>query len=153
MATPHSPTPRLQPLPTVDSLLIYPLLTHPCNSIDITHQPLSQLIYSDIIIIYRHTTPIKIRFSQSCQLPVPVEKDLWIKTSWTLIDLMWTPVTAITLNNPSLPVLLRSNEPAPYQCEINYEDCLLQIASTHIIDTVIAHQSSSCTGDSAVTGW
>ena len=31
--------------------------------------------------------------------------------------------------------------PAPHQCEINYEDCLLQIASTHIIDTVIAHQS------------
>ena len=41
-------------------------------------------------------------------------KDLWIDTSWTLIDLMWAPVAAITLNNPSLPIPLRSNEPAPH---------------------------------------
>ena len=54
MAMPHLSTPRSQPplpvdslsmylqLPlTVDSLLIYPLFTHPCNSIDIMHHLLS----------------------------------------------------------------------------------------------------------------
>ena len=66
-ATPHLPIQRSQPPLTVDSLLIYPLITHPCNSIDITHHPLSQLIS-----FQHHTsstiTPhlFKLGFSQSC---------------------------------------------------------------------------------------
>ena len=62
------------------SLLIYPLITHPCNSIDIINLLLSQLIHSDII----HHLPshhVKLVFSKSRQLTVPVEKDLWIETS------------------------------------------------------------------------
>ena len=49
-----------------------------------------QLTNEKISMYRQHTTfHYEARFSsQSCQLPVPVEKDFWIEMSWTLIDLM-----------------------------------------------------------------
>ena len=52
-----------------------------------------------------HTYLFKLGFSQSYQLPVPVEKDLRIETSWSLIHLMSISIAAIMLNNPSLSSL------------------------------------------------
>ena len=78
------------------------IITHPCNSIDITSSAVS------INLFWHHisstVTPhlFKLVFLLSCQLPVPVEKDLQIEMSWTLIDLMWTSVAVITQNSPSL---------------------------------------------------
>ena len=49
-----------------------------------------QLTNEKISMYRQHKTfHYEARFSsQSCQLPVPVEKDFWIEMSWTLIDLM-----------------------------------------------------------------